>query len=167
MGLCIQRRDKTPGNITWCPFSLSSHPCCSSRLHASPQHYCKANSFQILSHYIWCICFNSNYIVLWYVILHSNTIFSKLVCFSSDRCRCFLNFLWVPCFPFQEVRFCEIPPLRWSWNWAEPACKPLTETLHIAGVLKLDDHYGPRQFCDSVTLKLLIFSFFFFFFPPL
>ena len=30
-----------------------------------------------------------NYIVLLCVILHSDTIFSKLVCFSSDRCRCF------------------------------------------------------------------------------
>lgn len=29
------------------------------------------------------------YIVLLCVILHSETIFSKLICFSSDRCRCF------------------------------------------------------------------------------
>ena len=30
-----------------------------------------------------------NYIVLYCVIMHSDTIFSKLVCFSSDHCHCF------------------------------------------------------------------------------
>ena len=39
--------------------------------------------------------------------MHSNTIFSKLVCFSSDHCHCFFNysfFVGDPLFPFSRGR---------------------------------------------------------------
>ena len=52
-----------------------------------------------------------NYIVLQCVIVHSHTIFIKLVCFSSDRCHCFFNysfFLWgSPVSLFQRCGFCK------------------------------------------------------------
>ena len=49
-----------------------------------------------------------NYIVLYCVIMHSDTIFSKLVCFSSDHCRCFLLF-WGPLFPFPGAQILRNP----------------------------------------------------------
>ena len=42
------------------------------------------------SHFTLFINFNSNYLVLYCVILGFDIIFSKLVCFSSDHCRCFV-----------------------------------------------------------------------------
>ena len=41
---CGKTGDITSGKVTWCPF----FPWLSSRPHTSPQHYCKAYSFQIL-----------------------------------------------------------------------------------------------------------------------
>ena len=42
--------------------------------------------------YLIVLTITLNYIVLQCVSVHSDTIFSKWVCFSSDRCRCFFNY---------------------------------------------------------------------------
>ena len=63
--------------------------------------------------------------------MHSDTIFSKLVCFSSDCCRCFFKLFFLvrgPLFSFSGgVDFAKkIPPPHSSWNRAGPTRKPLT-----------------------------------------
>lgn len=64
--LCIQRRDITPGKVTWCPFLLlallpAAWPNCTSHLSVTVRLSALGHSF---SHYIWLISFNSYYIVL-------------------------------------------------------------------------------------------------------
>jgi len=93
-GLCIQRGDITPGkgmrpSLFSSALLPAARPDCTSHLSVMVRPFHLLNT---LSHYIWFISFNCNRIVLQCVILHSNTIFSKLACFSSDYCTVF-NYL--------------------------------------------------------------------------
>ena len=83
-------RYKGAGHLTRCPLLVSpcslsdwlitAAPDCTQGFSTSVSPLALGQSFSQLL---------LIYIVLQCVILHSDTIFSKLVCFSSDRCHCF------------------------------------------------------------------------------
>ena len=105
--LCVQRGDITPGKVKRSSLFNSALlpaacPSCMHHCSTSVRPTAFRHSF---SHYTLFISFNSNYTLLQCVLLHSDAIFSKWVCFYSDHCRCFLLF-GVPCFPFLEARIC-------------------------------------------------------------
>ena len=74
---------------------LAAAPNCMQGFSVSVRPLALGQSFSQL--YLILLTIILNYIVLQYVIVHSDTIFSKLICFSSDHCRCFFFCLFV-CF---------------------------------------------------------------------
>ena len=69
---------------------LAAAPNCTQGFNISVRPLALGQSFSQL--YLILLTLILNYIVLQYVIMHSNTVFSKLVCFPSDHCRCFFNY---------------------------------------------------------------------------
>jgi len=83
-----------------------------------------------LSHFIWFISFNSNYIVLYCVISLSTIIFSMLV-FSLAHCH---RFVFMPTsllpFPPPPQPGCESPfPTRYGTRMIQHKTIPLTDTF--------------------------------------
>ena len=101
--------------ISLCSLSdrLAAAPNCTQGFSISVRPLALGKSFSQL--YLILLTIILNYIVLWCVTMHSDTIFSKLVCFSSDHCRCFFNYSFFcgvsPVSLFQSCGFCKkIPP---------------------------------------------------------
>ena len=75
--------------------------------------------------------------------MHSNTIFSKLVCFSSDHCRCFFNysFLGGALFPFSGS--------------ADFAKKSLRPTSYGTGLDQPVNRQQSYSYCDQLVFLIL------------
>ena len=127
-----------------------------------PQHQSKAFSFgHPLSHFILFISFNSNYIVLYYVISHSAFIFSKLV-YSLSSLPLFCLYAYLPTFslphfPFPQAWVCgSLHPIdhgtRLSWArttrrisstndfmgaWAHNINEYMFNSIHCNFIIKL------------------------------
>ena len=76
--------------VSWCSLSdcLAAAPNCTNGFSIGVRPLALGQSSSQL--YLILLTIILNYIVLQCVIVHSDTIFSKIVCFSSDNCRCFV-----------------------------------------------------------------------------